>query len=135
MTNVVRMHPKDDDGDKPPITVDADTGEILDDQGERTGRTLEDLTDEYIPPFFVRGAQQQLSLDVGADVSVVGSMLKIKAQEVPLLGQYRVGQKVRLLVEVEVEDVAFKSIRSKYTGDIIGLDRLHVGSIETARDE
>lgn len=135
MSNVVKMHPKDDDGDKPPITVDAETGEILDDEGHPTGRTLEDLADEYVPPFFVRGGQQQLTLEVGADVSVVGSMLKVKAVEIPLLGQYRVGQKVRLVVEVEVEDVSFKAIRSKYTGDIVGIDRMHVGSIETARDE
>jgi hypothetical protein len=135
VANVIRMQPKDDDPDKEPIIVDAETGEILDAEGDPTGRSIEDLADEYVPPFFVRGSQPQLSLDVGSEVSVVGSVLKIKAQEVPLLGQYKVGERVRLLVEVEVEDVNFKGIRSKYTGDLVGLDRIHVGSVETARDE
>src|SRR4051812_7882996 len=116
--NVVKLRGPEDGDFGPEIRIDAATGEILDDDLQPTGRTLEDLTDEYVPPFMLKGEQQQLSFDVGGDEqpAVIGSVLKLKAGKYPILGQYRFGSKVRVEIEVEVEGVYFKAVRSTHTG-------------------
>ena len=135
--NVVRLRAASDDAELGrEITVDVNTGEILDEDGDPTGRTLEDLTDEYTPPYLVRGSQQQMSLDIGAEgQAVVSSILKLKADKFPIVGQYKFGEKVRLTIEVEIEDVDFKAIRSSYTHEIVGMERIHTAFIEACKSD
>lgn len=132
--NVVRLRAADPGAEMPEVVVDVETGEILDSDGYGTGKTLEDLAGEYTPPFIVQGSQRQLSLDVGGDAQpVVGSILKLKADKFPIMGQFPHGAKVRLEIEVEVEAVDFHAIRSKYTHEIVGIDRIHTASIEACK--
>src|SRR4051812_33732336 len=136
-TNVVALpYGETDDEEEGVIHIDADTGEVVDKDGEPTGRSIEDLADEgFVPPFVLLSPQTQLSFDPGNDASVevVGSIMKLKGGPFPIIGQYRHGQRIKGELEVEVIDVTFKGIRSKYTGGITGVDRIHVAEVSSAR--
>lgn len=132
--NVVTLRGPEDGDLGPEIQVDAETGEILDEEGNSTGKTLSDLTDEYVPPFRVTGSQPQLSFEVEVpEHRLVGSVLKLKAGKLPLTGQFRYGDRVRLVIEVEVESVDFKPVR--VGGEIFGIDRVHTATVEAATTE
>lgn len=118
----------------PELRIDADTGEILNEEGQPTGQTLEDLADRYLPPFVIAGAQQRMDLDCGGKAQqVFGSMLKLKSGNLPIDGQFPIGAKVVLQIEVEIEACQFKPVRSTYTGEILGIDRVHTGTVEAAK--
>ena len=109
-------------------TVDVD-GSIrgVEDQGAAR-RTLEEMADEtYVPPILA-GTQETLDLKVGGRAPT-GSTLRIKGGEYPVRGQYRMNDRVQLVIEVDIEDVWFKTLRDPKTKAIIGRDRCHMGVI------
>lgn len=104
----------------PTIRIDAD-GVVGD-----TGKTLDELTAEAAAdPPFMRGSSRQLSFDVGGRADdLIGSRLKIPSGDYPLLGQFPQGKRVRVILELEIEDIHFKSVRDR-EGMRVGRDRIH----------
>ena len=112
--------------------VDAETGEVLDGPwgaGEEPdpsaeGKSLEDMhPDDFFDGLF--GSDPQMSFDLGSDFIVSRSSLKIgPIPEIPVRGQWKDGEKIRLEIEVQIEQVHFKPVTTK-TGQRVGTERHH----------
>jgi hypothetical protein len=104
----------------PTIRVNADTGEVGD-----TGKTLEELAEEAAAdPPFMRGSTRQLSFDVGGRDDLISSRIKIPGGEFPLLGQFPQGKRIRIELDIEIEDIHFKAVRDR-EGLKVGRERIH----------
>lgn len=112
------------------VTIDAETGEVLTEDGEHTGKTLEELAGERVfGAVVLHGDQDQLSLDVGAREAVRTGSLKVKQFERTIKGQFPIGARLRLEVEIEVTGVALGRVYDN-NGVITGIHRLHAGEVE-----
>src|SRR5574338_1069400 len=93
---------------------------------EGTGKTLEELAKEAAPEDngFMQGSSGQLSLDVGGRDDLIGSRIKIASGDFPLAGQFPQGKRVRIEMEIEIDEIHFKTVRDR-DGLHMGRDRIH----------
>lgn len=111
------------------IEINLDTGEVTSDGSPTATKTLEELADEtYVSPL-LPGTEVQLTLNVGGR-KPNGSTLKTKSAEVPVTGQFAKNSKVKLVVDGEVEEIHFKTVRDGKGGPVLGHDRVHVLEID-----
>lgn len=102
--------------------VDKETGEVVAESEEQG--TLEGMPAVEMPGPLT-GSEEQLSFDMGSHYALNTSTLKIGA--IPLLtveGQYKEGDRLRVIVEVEVESIAFPPV--KHRGFRVGTERRHL---------
>lgn len=118
----------------PTVTIDAETGEVVDEQGDRTGKTLEELAGER--PFgmcILPASDQQLTLDVGLedlnDRELMTSGVKLKGYDRNVRGQYALGETVRFEVEATITHVAFERITDAQ-GYVVGIKRHHTAEVQ-----
>lgn len=100
--------------------VDPDTGDRI---------SIEDM--EPLPGASLTGTEEQLSFDLGSEYQLADSTLKIAT--VPSMavdGQYREGDRVRVVLEIEIEYVAFPPIKER--GFRVGTERRHFGQVLSA---
>jgi hypothetical protein len=77
------------------------------------------------------GSQEQLSFDLGSEYNLALSTLKLSS--IPPLavdGQFSEGDRVRVVLEIEVEYVAFPPIKDR--GFRVGTERRHHGLVLSA---
>lgn len=93
--------------------------------------SIEDMEPDTIEGSALPGSQQQLSFDLGSEYNLAFSTLKLGA--VPALrvdGQFHEGDRVRVILEIEVEYVAFPPIKDR--GFRVGTERRHHGLVLSA---
>jgi hypothetical protein len=101
--------------------VDPQTGELI---------SIEDMGD-VVPGVALPGSQEQLSFDLGSEYSLADSTLKLSPiAPLSVDGQFREGDRVKVVIEVEVEYVAFPPIKDR--GFRVGTERRHFGQVVSA---
>lgn len=96
-----------------------------------TGQSIEDMDPESTLGAALTGTEEQLSFDLGSEYQLSESTLKLNS--VPSLsvdGQYREGDRVKVVLEIEVEYVAFPPIKDR--GFRVGTERRHFGQVLSA---
>lgn len=104
------------------MSIDPETGEILPD-AEEAGQTLENMDIDVLDPS-LKGTETQMDFNLGSSYEVRQSTLKVPMITKNVTGQFADGDRVKLLVEVEVEDFNFKPITDR-TGNKLGVERIH----------
>jgi hypothetical protein len=104
-------------------------GQVVDEQGER--ESLDDMDGPEVLGSPIEGTAEQLSFDLGSEWDLSDSTLKL-APVPPLAvqGQFSEGDRVRVVLEIEVEYIAFPPIKDK--GFRVGTERRHFGQILSA---
>lgn len=95
-----------------------------------TGQSIEEMEPETIGAALT-GTEEQLSFDLGSEYQLSESTLKLNT--VPSMsvdGQYREGDRVKVVLEIEVEYVAFPPIKDR--GFRVGTERRHFGQVLSA---
>jgi hypothetical protein len=101
---------------------------------EQNGNTqsIEDMQqDETVLGAAINGTSEQLSFDLGSEYSLSESTLKLA--QVPTMtvhGQFSEGDRVKVMLEIEVEYVAFPPIKDR--GFRVGTERRHIGQVMSA---
>jgi hypothetical protein len=93
--------------------------------------SIEDMNTNMVPGSALPGSQEQLSFDLGSEYNLALSTLKLTG--VPSLsvdGQFHEGDRVRVILEIEVEYVAFPPIKDR--GFRVGTERRHHGLVLSA---
>lgn len=78
------------------------------------------------------GTQEQLSFELGSEYNLSDSTLKLSA--IPPLtvdGQYAEGDRIKVVLEVEIEYIAFPPIKDR--GFRVGTERRHFGQVMSAQ--
>lgn len=76
----------------------------------------------------IPGSAEQLSFDLGSQYNLAESTLKIAAiPPLPVDGQFREGDRIQVVLEVEVEYVSFPPIKDR--GLRVGTERRHFGEV------
>lgn len=91
--------------------------------------SIEDM--EPVLPSALPGSQEQLSFELGSEYNLSDSTLKLSA--IPPLtvdGQYVEGDRIRVILEVEVEYISFPPIKDR--GFRVGTERRHFGQVMSA---
>ena len=91
------------------------------DENGSESRTIEALADDA-STMPLQGSEQ-LSFEMGSEYRLADSTLRLAATGITIDGQFQEGDRVKLLVEAEVEYVSFPPIRSK--GHRVGTERRH----------
>lgn len=102
--------------------VDPETGEQV---------SIEDMEPETALGTALVGTEEQLSFDLGSEYQLSESTLKLTA--VPSMtvdGQYREGDRVKVVLEIEIEYVAFPPVKDR--GFRVGTERRHFGQVLSA---
>jgi hypothetical protein len=100
--------------------VDPETGELL---------AIEDM--DVIPGSTLVGSQEQLSFDLGSQYNLSDSTLKLSSlPTMSVDGQFREGDRVKVILEIEVEYVSFPPIKDR--GFRVGTERRHFGQVLSA---
>ena len=104
--------------------VDSD-GEVLGEiGGDEEGKSIDDLAEDETFGYELRGTEEQLSFEVGSEYELRSAFVKIPAAgELGVVGQFREGDRIKVLLEIEVEHVSFPPIKHK--GFRVGTERLH----------
>jgi hypothetical protein len=92
--------------------------------------SIEDM--EPVLAVALPGTQEQLSFDLGSQYNLSDSTLKLSP--VPPLsvdGQYAEGDRIKVILEIEVEYVAFPPIKDR--GFRVGTERRHHGQVLSAQ--
>lgn len=105
------------------IESDPETGEVISIEGmgevsTALGRTLE-------------GSEEQLSFELGSQYDLKDSTLKVAT--IPLItvsGQFQEGDRFKVLLEVEIEHLAFPPIKDR--GFRVGTERRHHAQVLSA---
>lgn len=107
--------------------VDPDTGEVK--EANLDDKSLEDLAAEDVFGSALTGTEEQLSFDLGgAQFRLASSTLKLTAiPAITVDGQFQEGDRVRVVMDVEIEHIAFPPIKSR--GFRVGTERRHVGTV------
>lgn len=75
----------------------------------------------------LEGTEEQLSFKTGSEFNLADSTLKIAAiPPLTVRGQYKEGDRIQVVVEVEVEHISFPPIRDR--GFRVGTERRHHAS-------
>jgi hypothetical protein len=93
--------------------------------------SIEDMDLNVVPGAALPGSQEQLSFDLGSEYNLALSTLKLSS--IPSLavdGQFHEGDRVRVVLEIEVEYVAFPPIKDR--GFRVGTERRHHGLVLSA---
>jgi hypothetical protein len=101
------------------------------DQPDSEFVSIEDMEPDTLEGSALPGSQQQLTFDLGSEYNLAFSTLKLGA--VPSLrvdGQFHEGDRVRVVLEIEVEYVAFPPIKDR--GFRVGTERRHHGLVLSA---
>ena len=96
-----------------------------------SGQSIEDMQPEAILGAPIVGTDEQLSFDLGSEYQLSDSTLKIST--IPAMsvhGQFAEGDRVRVIVEIEVEYVSFPPIKDR--GFRVGTERRHFGQVLSA---
>jgi hypothetical protein len=96
-----------------------------------TGQSIEDMDPEQTLGAALAGTEEQLSFDLGSEYQLSESTLKLTA--VPSMsvdGQYREGDRVKVVLEIEVEYVSFPPVKDR--GFRVGTERRHYGQVLSA---
>lgn len=108
------------------MAPDHDNGHVIDGE-ERI--SIEDMDPALGHP--LQGTEQQLSFDLGSEYDLSDSTLKLPP--VPLMtveGQYQEGDRIKLVLEIEVEYIAFPPVKDR--GMRVGTERRHHGQVLSA---
>jgi len=91
--------------------------------------SIEDMN--VTPGEALPGTHEQLSFDLGSEYNLAGATLKLGTVS-PLVvdGQYQEGDRIKVLLEVEVEYVSFPPIKDR--GFRVGTERRHHGVVIAA---
>jgi hypothetical protein len=101
------------------------------DQPDSEFVSIEDMEPDTLEGSALPGSQQQLTFDLGSEYNLAFSTLKLGA--VPALrvdGQFHEGDRVRVVLEIQVEYVAFPPIKDR--GFRVGTERRHHGLVLSA---
>lgn len=114
-------------GDRRTLVIDAETLDVLDHHGEPTGRTLAELAQSNEFDLRVRARYDQLDFTIAnpEELPLMTSSVKLKGGDYGVIGQWNVGDRAHIVIEVEIEDVTFKRLFTE-TGMPYGLTRVHV---------
>lgn len=107
---------------------DNGSGQLVDPEtGEKV--SIEDM--EPVLGASLVGTQEQLSFDLGSEYQLSDSTLKLAT--VPSMtvdGQYSEGDRIKVVLEIEVEYIAFPPIKDR--GFRVGTERRHFGQVLSA---
>jgi hypothetical protein len=102
--------------------VDPDTGERV---------SIEDMDPETALGAALPGTEEQLSFDLGSEYSLNDSTLKlVQVPSMSVDGQYREGDRVKVILEVEIEYISFPPVKDR--GFRVGTERRHFGQVLSA---
>lgn len=106
--------------------VDKDTGEVV------GSGSIEMMTEEAVGGTPIGGTEEQLSFDLGSEFALSDSTLKLTAVPVMTVeGQFQEGDRIKIVLEVEVEHLAFPPIKSR--GFRVGTERRHIAQVLSAQ--
>jgi hypothetical protein len=107
-----------------------ENGQLVDpDTGERI--SIEDMPPEVVLGASLTGTEEQLSFDLGSEYQLSDSTLKLATvPSMSVTGQFREGDRIKVVLEIEVEYVAFPPIKDR--GFRVGTERRHFGQILSA---
>jgi hypothetical protein len=100
-------------------------------QAAAATQTIEEMVEEApsrsdLRDYAIQGTQEQLSFDLGSEYALRDSSLLIgKLPPITVEGQYQEGDRLKVLVEVEISYLAFPPIKHK--GFRVGTERRHHG--------
>jgi hypothetical protein len=83
------------------------------------------------PEKVVLGTSEQLSFAIGGK-KPTGSKLTLTGGQLDVEGQYGKGERIRIVVEAEVQEVSFRDERDSKTGQVVGCARKHKAVIVSA---
>ena len=109
----------------------ADQQQTNGDQPDSEFVSIEDMEPDTLEGSALPGSQQQLTFDLGSQYNLAFSTLKLGA--VPALrvdGQFHEGDRIRVILDIEVEYVAFPPIKDR--GFRVGTERRHHGMVLSA---
>ncbi|MBO0729139.1 MAG: hypothetical protein J2P57_07755 [Acidimicrobiaceae bacterium] len=92
--------------------------------------SIEDMDNATLPAL-LPGTSEQLSFDLGSEYNLSDSTLKLNS--IPALsvdGQFSEGDRFKVILEIEVEYVAFPPIKDR--GFRVGTERRHFGQVLSA---
>lgn len=102
--------------------VDPETGDKV---------SIEDMESEAILGARLVGTEEQLSFDLGSEYQLSDSTLKlVQVPSMSVDGQYREGDRIKVILEIEVEYVSFPPIKDR--GFRVGTERRHFGQVLSA---
>ena len=79
----------------------------------------------------LHGTQEQLSFDLGSAYNLSDSTLKLTSvPPMTVIGQFAEGDRIKVILEIEVEYVAFPPIKDR--GFRVGTERRHFGTVLSA---
>jgi len=101
-------------------------------QNNGSTQSIEDMAgDETVLGAAINGTSEQLSFDLGSEYNLTDSTLKLA--QIPTMtvnGQFSEGDRVKVLLEIEVEYVSFPPIKDR--GFRVGTERRHIGQVMSA---
>jgi hypothetical protein len=101
-----------------------------DDENTNGNVSIEDM--EPVLPAALPGTQEQLSFDLGSQYNLSDSTLKLSAlPSLTVDGQYAEGDRIQVVLEVEIEYIAFPPIKDR--GFRVGTERRHHGFVLSAQ--
>jgi hypothetical protein len=103
-------------------------GQVVDEQGEK--ESLEDM-DVAVLGSPIVGTAEQLSFDLGSEYDLSDSTLKLApVPPMAVQGQFAEGDRIKVVLELEVEYVAFPPIKDR--GFRVGTERRHFAQVLSA---
>ena len=108
----------------------SENGQLTDPEtGEKARRSRTWSTECWAPR--LAGTEEQLCFDLGSEYQLSDSTLKlIQVPSMSVDGQYREGDRIKVILEIEVEYVAFPPIKDR--GFRVGTERRHFGQVMSA---
>ena len=93
--------------------------------------SIEDMEPAAVLGASLTGTEEQLSFDLGSEYQLSDSTLKLApVPAMTVIGQYREGDRVQVMLEIEVEYIAFPPIKDR--GFRVGTERRHFGQVLSA---
>jgi hypothetical protein len=94
-------------------------------------QSIEDM--EPVLRALLPGTQEQLTFDLGSEYNLSDSTLKLTTGSIPAMsvdGQFKEGDRIKVILEIEVEYIAFPPIKDR--GFRVGTERRHHGVVLSA---
>lgn len=108
----------------------SENGQLTDPEtGEKV--SIEDMDHQEVLGARLVGTEEQLSFDLGSEYQLSDSTLKlVQVPSMSVDGQYREGDRIKVILEIEVEYVSFPPIKDR--GFRVGTERRHFGQVMSA---